>query len=95
MYTVMGEKKRLSTSELNKMRSLASMLGTKDFFWNVREREEVHSYANIMQGRVQEHYDKHFVVFLAFYFLAIVAPSDGSEIDSELLCILLILTAVF
>lgn len=46
------KKKRLSTSELNKMRSLASMLGTKDFFWNVREREEVHSYANIMQGRV-------------------------------------------
>lgn len=91
----MGERQWLWTSELDKMCSLASMLGTKDFFLNVREREEVYSYANIMQGRVQEHYDNHFVVFQAFYSLAIVASSDGSEIDSELLCILLILTAVF
>lgn len=63
------------------------------FFCNGRQGKEVHSYANKVQGR--EHYAIWFVLFQALFSLAIVAPSDGSEIGSELLDTLLIFTAVF
>lgn len=94
-----GGKKRPSPSGVNKILplcDLVNMLAIKDFFFffcNGRQGKEVHSYANKVQGR--EHYAIWFVLFQALFSLAIVAPSDGSEIGSELLDTLLIFTAVF